>query len=389
MTDQKKIDEARKLFEEQEIAQGRSVEMTSCGEYLDGVVFFGWLNELDRIDAEYAQAQKAAEQCETMQRPKSECGCPDCGSSLIDCPETEPAPAQDEREAPQVVAWLSWVPGYDGDVDSRQAHFTEKEARSRIEFISPFLEDVDEARADALMTVAQHERIVAALTHSAQTEQQPVVLEGWRAGVEAVAAMIEKKADDYAAEFGHIDMGALSFGIGHRADIKRDHHSSLVELAEEVRTTLAAPIVQTALNSDCEWCAGAGKDHLGEKCEHCQAAPLRYTNDGSLAECPCCGSLDVGGAHDTVHCYRCGLTVTKPRPLKNAIDAWNMRTGKQTAPQPEQSGLADLVRIALHNGQLVPDPEMSGSTEVFGIKLDDMEALEAALSAQGQSNGDS
>lgn len=99
MTDQKKIDEARKLFEEQEIAQGRSVEMTSCGEYLDGVVFFGWLNELDRIDAEYAQAQKAAEQCETMQRPKSECGCPDCGSSLIDCPETEPAPAQDEREA--------------------------------------------------------------------------------------------------------------------------------------------------------------------------------------------------------------------------------------------------------------------------------------------------
>ena len=24
--------------------------------------------------------------CETMQRPKSQCGCPDCGSSLIDCP---------------------------------------------------------------------------------------------------------------------------------------------------------------------------------------------------------------------------------------------------------------------------------------------------------------
>lgn len=66
-----------------------------------------------------------------------------------------------------------------------------------------------------------------------------------------------------------------------------------------------------------------------------QTAALRYTNDGSLAECPCCGSLDVGGAHDTVHCYRCGLTVTKPRPLKNAIDAWNMRTGKQTAPQPQ------------------------------------------------------
>jgi len=53
-----------------------------------------------------------------------------------------------------------------------------------------------------------------------------------------------------------------------------------------------------------------------------------------------------------------------------------------TAPHPEQSGLVDMVRLALHNGQLVPDPEMDGSTEVFGIKIDDMEALEAALSAQ-------
>src|SRR5690606_39391080 len=59
---------------------------------------------------------------------------------------------------------------------------------------------------------------------------------------------------------------------------------------------------------------------------------------------------------------------------------------EQTAPQPEQSGLVDMVRLALHNGQLVPDPEMDGSTEVFGIKIDDMEALEAALSAQGESH---
>src|SRR5690606_7186646 len=59
---------------------------------------------------------------------------------------------------------------------------------------------------------------------------------------------------------------------------------------------------------------------------------------------------------------------------------------EQTAPQPEQSGLVDMVRLALHNGQLVPDPEMDGSTEVFGIKIDDMEALEAVLSAQGESH---
>lgn len=67
-----------------------------------------------------------------------------------------------------------------------------------------------------------------------------------------------------------------------------------------------------------------------------QAAMLRYTSDGALAECPCCGSLDVGGAHDTVNCYGCGLTVTKPRPLQNAIDAWNARTVRQQAPQAEQ-----------------------------------------------------
>lgn len=54
--------------------------------------------------------------------------------------------------------------------------------------------------------------------------------------------------------------------------------------------------------------------------------PLRYTNDGELAECPCCGSVDVGGAHDTVNCYGCGLQITKPRPLQNAADAWNRRT---------------------------------------------------------------
>jgi hypothetical protein len=52
---------------------------------------------------------------------------------------------------------------------------------------------------------------------------------------------------------------------------------------------------------------------------------VRYTSDGALAECPCCGSLDVGGAHDTVHCYKCGLSMKHPPPLQNAADAWNRR----------------------------------------------------------------
>jgi len=62
--------------------------------------------------------------------------------------------------------------------------------------------------------------------------------------------------------------------------------------------------------------------------QDCSGVPKRRTDDGNLAECPLCGSLDIGGAQDTVSCYGCGLQITKPRPLQNAIDAWNMRGGK-------------------------------------------------------------
>jgi len=40
----------------------------------------------------YAALQTAADSvpmCEPMQRPKSQCGCPDCGSSLIDWPASQ------------------------------------------------------------------------------------------------------------------------------------------------------------------------------------------------------------------------------------------------------------------------------------------------------------
>lgn len=64
----------------------------------------------------------------------------------------------------------------------------------------------------------------------------------YRDGIEAVAKMIDEKAVDYAVEFGYWerDTGALSFGQGAHADVKRDYHSSLVELAEEVRAMAAA-----------------------------------------------------------------------------------------------------------------------------------------------------
>ena len=54
--------------------------------------------------------------------------------------------------------------------------------------------------------------------------------------IEAVAKMIDKKADDFAQEHGYDDMGGLSFGRGQQADAKMDHHSTLVELAEEIRS---------------------------------------------------------------------------------------------------------------------------------------------------------
>ena len=64
--------------------------------------------------------------------------------------------------------------------------------------------------------------------------------EGRRAKIvgpfEAVAKLIDKKADDFAQGHGHDDMGGLSFGRGQQADAKMDHHSTLVELAEEIRS---------------------------------------------------------------------------------------------------------------------------------------------------------
>lgn len=81
------------------------------------------------------------------------------------------------------------------------------------------------------------------LTHMLYTTPQPspaATPEGWKAGVEAVAKMLDKKADEYACEYGYEDMGSVSFGEGRHAEAKFDYHSGLIELAEEVRAMLAA-----------------------------------------------------------------------------------------------------------------------------------------------------
>lgn len=82
-----------------------------------------------------------------------------------------------------------------------------------------------------------------------------------------------------------------------------------------------------------------------------EGAVLRYTSDGELAECPCCGSLDVGGAHDTVNCYGCGLAIKKPRPLQNAADAWNRRAHPPQASATVPEGMAVVpVELTAENG---------------------------------------
>lgn len=60
-------------------------------------------------------------------------------------------------------------------------------------------------------------------------------------GIEAVAKMLEKKAEDYAAQYGYDDgCGGISFGRGHGGESKNDYYNGLLELAEEVRAMLAA-----------------------------------------------------------------------------------------------------------------------------------------------------
>lgn len=70
-------------------------------------------------------------------------------------------------------------------------------------------------------------------------ESSPSVPDGFSEGVEAVARLIDRKAELYAIRFGHDDMGGLSFGQGQSGEIKMDHYTGLLELADEVRAMVA------------------------------------------------------------------------------------------------------------------------------------------------------
>ncbi|MHB0806061.1 hypothetical protein [Stutzerimonas nitrititolerans] len=98
-----------------------------------------------------------------------------CRSHGYDFPSpSEPAPAQDEREAPEVVATAILGGLFHGGSGPELGEID-------IEVCTPALEAIQCETVNGsddvflpLMTVAQHERIVASLARPAQTEQQPV-----------------------------------------------------------------------------------------------------------------------------------------------------------------------------------------------------------------------
>lgn len=72
-----------------------------------------------------------------------------------------------------------------------------------------------------------------------QPEPEAVqVPQGWVDGVNAAAKLLDKKADEYAGQFGGVDPETGAFEFKREAQL--EYHSTLVELADEIRATLAA-----------------------------------------------------------------------------------------------------------------------------------------------------
>lgn len=117
--------------------------------------------------------------------------------------QAEPAPAQDEREAPQVVARLH---------ESPAALFPATELTEL---------GVRVTGTHDLMTVAQHERIVASLTRPAQTAPQPV---GWAEFVEKAAILLNAEQARLCDE-----------------DYLMDHEDCITVLREHVTALSATP----------------------------------------------------------------------------------------------------------------------------------------------------
>ncbi len=113
----------------------------------------------------------------------------------------------------------------------RRQHARIAELEARVQELGQMARDVNSRRVVELE--AQLEAIGGV--------SPPEGMAGWMQGVEAASALLSKKAEDFAQEHGYDDMGGLSFGRGAHADAKLDYHSTLIELADEVRAMLPAP----------------------------------------------------------------------------------------------------------------------------------------------------
>ena len=97
-----------------------------------------------------------------------------------------------------------------------------------------------ELTEETVQAAKEHNHEVQALGILPDAHPAPSVPDGWKEGVEAAARLIDQKAERYANRFGIDDVGGLSFGQGPHAEIKMDHYTSMIELADEVRAMLAA-----------------------------------------------------------------------------------------------------------------------------------------------------
>ena len=220
----------------------------------------------------------------------------------------EQAAAQDEREAPEVVGWRSrWIDPPQDNPSWQLASQPEQK---------PWIEE------EPLMTVAQHERIVAALARPAQTEQQPI-----RMPSNELEAVLEDVR-----------------GVRDLSDVAHGWY----EATECVARLNAALIAQTAPDADMR---DNYLDLLQEVLDAKEVMRAAGIEQGSFG-------------------------------------AMFKQLAKQTAPQPEQSGLADRLNsvIAELKAGFVVCRQCGDQEDTATLDcVPELEAIAAALSTQGAS----
>jgi hypothetical protein len=201
----------------------------------------------------------------------------------------------------------------------------------------------------------QFAREIAALaaTPAAPMSAQGVP-SGWSDGAKAVAKMLKKKADDFALEHGHDDMGGLSFGSGAHAEAKMDWHSSLLELAEEVHsmTSQAFPMIGDEDESDLgDWQDGSTKP----------------TQDGTYLR-----EFDEGPGTSEFHQGKWLRDEFFPSDIQDA--RWRGRTAPVATPAETESVLIDGIAY---------DVPAAVAGELLRLHLEILAATPAAPAAQG------